>query len=67
MAGYRLYTVDREGKFTGAKSLHARTDQEAVILAKVLNEGNDCEIWDSSRFVQFVPSQGGRTDPGIPS
>ena len=54
MTSYRLYSVDRTGKITGAQWLHAGTDREAIDLARALNTGSSCEIWNRNKFVESI-------------
>ena len=53
MANYRLYSVDRAGKIIQVESLCARSDDEAVDLARALNKGS-CEVWNRTKLVQTI-------------
>src|SRR5438309_5651678 len=64
MGNYRLYSVDVTGKIVGLELLHAETDDDAVNLARALNKGRTCEVWNRTKLVQTIA---GADAPGQPS
>jgi hypothetical protein len=56
MKTYRLYFVDSAGKITSAEMLNAKSDDEAVNLARALNSDCICELWNRNSFVATIPA-----------
>ena len=54
MGNYRLYSVDGAGKIIRMELLCARSDDEAVDLARALKKGA-CEVWNRTKLVQTIP------------
>lgn len=53
---YRLYFVDGAGKIMSAEMLNARSDDEALNLARALNSDCNCELWKRNSFVATIPA-----------
>jgi hypothetical protein len=52
MVNYRIYTVGKDGHFTGPpQEVECADDNEAVATAMQMKNGLDMEIWDFKRFV----------------
>jgi hypothetical protein len=52
MVYYRIYTVGKDGHFTGPhKEVECADDREVVATAMQMKNGLDMEIWDHKRFV----------------
>jgi hypothetical protein len=52
MINYRIFTVDKDGHFTGPpKEVECANDTEVVAIAMQMKNGLDMEIWDHKRFV----------------
>ncbi|QIJ74867.1 hypothetical protein GU700_09890 [Methylobacterium sp. NI91] len=48
---YRLYDLGRTGREGVGRSLRAKTDLEAKVLALTLLDKHPIELWDSERFI----------------
>jgi hypothetical protein len=55
MAHYRLYCVDGAGKITRAQFIEASNDEDAVMIARSLQEPTKCEIWLRDRLIATIP------------
>jgi hypothetical protein len=55
MPAYRIYTVDYNGHFVGAKDIECADDREAVIQAFQAIHVNDVELWQQDRLVARLP------------
>ena len=52
MVHYRIYTVTKDGHFTGPpEEVECVDDKEVVATAMQMRNGLDMEIWDHKRFV----------------
>ena len=52
MINYRIFTVGKDGYFTGPpKEVECANDTEVVAIAMQMKNGLDMEIWDHKRFV----------------
>lgn len=59
MADYRLYCVDGVGKINAAPELiDARTDDEAIVLARSKRLVVSSELWDRNRLVAKIAPYG---------
>lgn len=59
MAYYRVYYRDGSGNFVAAESIEAEIDEEAVRIARELEHGVVCEVWERDRFVAKIQPLGG--------
>jgi hypothetical protein len=50
MAEYRVYTMDRDGRISGAKALVCADDAEAIEQAKRLVVNHAIELWIGARL-----------------
>jgi hypothetical protein len=55
---YRIFLLDRDGETTGLVQLPFESDQEASQIARAMLTQTGYEIWESSRFVEFVWPEG---------
>jgi hypothetical protein len=55
MKDYRLYCLSESGKIRSAEWINAKTDEEAVVLARMLKLPVHCELWDGIRLVALIP------------
>jgi hypothetical protein len=51
---YRIFLLDRDGETTGLVQLPFESDQEASQIARAMLTQTGYEIWEASRFVEFV-------------
>jgi hypothetical protein len=51
MPEYRLYCLNDAGKFSKAHEIPARSDEEALALAKDMKLPVWCELWEKGRKV----------------
>jgi len=51
MPDYRLYCLDRDGKFTNVHQIEADNDADAVSKARKLKLSVKCELWERGRMV----------------
>ena len=58
MVTYRIYRVDKAGKFQGPPIvIECEDDDAALIKAQEYVDGLAAEIWDEARRVAFVPAK----------
>lgn len=62
MVVYRVYCLDGRGKFTATDNIEADTDEEALSVARGLDYGVACEVWDQARYVGKLEAHSGRED-----
>jgi hypothetical protein len=55
VTGYRLYCLDGANKVASAEWIDADDDKAAIEVAKELMDGQECEIWQGTRFVVRLP------------
>jgi hypothetical protein len=51
---YRLFCMDWFGKIMGVDTIEAANDEEAVEIARELDLGIKCEVWDGQRLVARI-------------
>ena len=51
MVAYRVFCLDGRGKFTATDNIEADTDETALSIARGLDYGVACEVWDQARYV----------------
>jgi hypothetical protein len=56
---YRAYVVGRDGHFTSYRAFRCHDDDEAVVWARQLLDGQDVELWSGERFVALLKADGG--------
>lgn len=56
MTEYRLYCLDGVGKITHAEWLEAKSDDEAIILARARKLPVRCELWHGNRRIAEIPA-----------
>ena len=54
MRSYRLYSLDQTTRMESAEWLDARSDDEAIILARTKKLPMRCELWDKNRLVANI-------------
>ena len=54
MTGYRLYTVENDGRFIGSRTCTADSDDDAVVWAKQQIEDHSVELWSGPRLVRLL-------------
>ena len=60
MPDYRLYRLHGPGKIAGAgQDIDARSDDEAIVLARANRLPVDCELWLGNRLVAQIPASPG--------
>ena len=57
MAQYRLYCLDRAGKFTNAHEIEAASDADAIAQARKMKLDVTCELWERGRMVAMLEPQ----------
>ena len=57
MTNYRLYPLDKSGRFLGAVEFLASDDSIAREIADRTAQGQPCELWEGARLVLKVKSQ----------
>jgi hypothetical protein len=45
MAEYRLYCLNGVNKITDAEWLEAKSDADAIVVARSLKKQTECELW----------------------
>lgn len=55
MPDYRLYCLDKAGKFTASHEFTAASDAEALTIVKAMRLRVRCELWERSRMVAQLP------------
>jgi hypothetical protein len=56
MPTYRLYKLDKAGKYDVSEELDAADDMEAMTLARAMEHPHLCEVWLARRLVgRFTP------------
>jgi len=59
MSGYKLYVLAGTGKIaTAAQVVEANSDNEAVAVARAIEFRNRSELWQGSRLVATISSDG---------
>ena len=57
MADYRLYCLDRGKKISRAADwIEARSDDEALVIARAMKLPINCELWHRDRLVAEIPA-----------
>ena len=54
---YRLFCMDWFGKIMGVETIDAASDEEAVEIAREMDLGIKCEVWDRQRLVARIERQ----------
>jgi len=54
MPTYRIYTVGRDGHFSGVIDIECADDQEAIQKAEQAVDGYDVELWQRGRFITGI-------------
>ena len=57
MTDYRLYCLNDDGKFADAEWIQARSDDEAIVAARMKRLTVRCELWEGNRLVANIPAQ----------
>ena len=56
MVHYRIYTIGKDGHFTGLpQEVECADNRKVVATAIEMKDGLDMEIWDHKRFVARLP------------
>lgn len=56
MPTYRLYKLDKAGKYDVSEELNAADDAEAMVRARAMGHPFPCEVWLARRLVgRFAP------------
>jgi hypothetical protein len=56
MTDYRLYCLNSAGKIERAEWITAKTEEEAIVLARIKKLRVNCELWEGNRLVTRIPS-----------
>src|SRR6478752_6613486 len=51
VSGYRLYCLDGVNRVASAEWIEADDDEAAIEIAKEIQDGYECELWQGSRLV----------------
>jgi hypothetical protein len=51
MPTYRLYRLDKAGKFAAGEALEAPDDDEAMKIARATDHAFACEVWLARRLI----------------
>ena len=51
---YRIFCMDCFGKLMGIETIQASGDEEAVEIAREMDLGIQCEVWDRQRLVARI-------------
>jgi hypothetical protein len=54
MSQYRIHFLDMSGKFIDAHEIEARTDGDALLVARRTEASTHCEVWARNRLVGTV-------------
>jgi len=57
MAEYRIYHVDGTGKITAGEWFEARSDDEAIVLARSKRHSVGTEVWNGNRMVAQIAAR----------
>jgi len=55
MTDYRLYVLDGAGKIGSGEWINAKSDDEAIVMARSRKLSLRSEIWDRNRLVATIP------------
>jgi hypothetical protein len=55
MGEYRLYCLNRQGKFTKSHEFEAESDSEALERSREMKLPVECELWSRNRLVAKLP------------
>jgi hypothetical protein len=56
MPDYRLYCLDDLGKIAEGEWIEAKSDDEAIVMARAKRLSVDCELWEGNRLIAQVPA-----------
>lgn len=54
MSQYRIHFLDLAGKFVDSREIEARTDGDALLVARRTEASANCEVWAQNRLVGTV-------------
>ena len=54
MSQYRIHIVNMAGKLIEAHEIEARTDGDALLVARRTDASTNCEVWARNRLVGTV-------------
>ena len=57
MKQYRIYCLNNEGRFSKVREIEAQSDDEALALAREMQQNYACEVWQRHRLVGKVVAQ----------
>ena len=55
MLEYRLYCLDGANRITRAEGISAKSDDDAIELARAMKLPVKCELWQRDRLVARIP------------
>ena len=55
MTDYRLYCLNSAGKMERAEWIAAKTEEEAIVVARMKKLPVNCELWEGNRLVTRIP------------
>lgn len=58
MPDYRLYCLDGANKITRAEWIDAKSDEDAIMIARSLKKTVPCELWCGTRLIARIPAFG---------
>lgn len=64
MSDYRLYCLDDAGRMH-AEDFAARSDGEAISVARSMKKPVNCELWSLDRFIALIPAYHHKGDAHI--
>jgi hypothetical protein len=56
MPDYRLYCLDGANKISRAEWIDAKSDEDAIVIARSHEKPVNCELWLSNRLVARIPA-----------
>jgi hypothetical protein len=56
MPDYRLYCLDGANKISRAEWIDAKSDDDAIMIARSHEKSVNCELWLRSRLVARIPA-----------
>jgi hypothetical protein len=56
MPEYRLYCLDGANKISRAEWIDAKSDEDAIMIARSQEKPVNCELWLGARLVARIPA-----------
>lgn len=56
MSAYRLYAFNGERSISSVTEIHAKNDEDAIMIARAQKSHVTSELWDRDRLVATIPA-----------